>query len=130
MPSPYAPTRPEDQPRHRTGHVVRPFLTGRTLTRPTTQSTVTTVSGRLLAEGNDDYRPVIAILNDRWRVVECAGGVQWILQCYGGPNRWRSRYFYRTREGLILCAREHAGEIGGVALMRLLKLPKWIGGAP
>ena len=48
----------------------------------------------------------------------------------GAAGRWRSRYFCRTREGLILCVREHAGEINGVALVRLLRLPKWIGGAP
>jgi len=91
---------------------------------------VATVSGRLLAEKNDDYRPVTVVLNGRWRVVGCAGGIQWIVQSYGGPDRWRSRYFCRTRDGLILCVREHAGEIDGAALVRLLRLPTWIGGAP
>ena len=97
---------------------------------PGRKSSVTTVSSRLLAEGNDDYRPIIAVLNSRWRVVECAGGIQSILQSFGGPNSWRSRYFCRTREGLILSVREHAGEIDGVALVRLLRLPEWFGGAP
>lgn len=117
----YAPIQVENQdPRP------RPIPAGRSLpdTRPTAKSTVSTVSGRLLGEGNDDYRPIIAVLNSRWRVVECAGGIQWILQYCGGPNSWRSRYFCRTREGLILCVREHAGEIDGVALVRLLRLPE------
>ena len=79
---------------------------------------------------NADDRLVIAALNDRWRVVECADGIQWILQYRGGPNTWRDRYFCRSREGLIQCVREHAGEIGGDALVILLRLPMWIGGAP
>jgi len=88
------------------------------------------VSGPSFAEKNDDYRFVVAVLNARWRVIGCVGGIQWILQCYGGPNSWRSRYFCRTREGLALCIHEYAGQIDGVAWARLLRLPKWIGGAP
>ena len=97
---------------------------------PGRKSSVTHVSGRLRADENADDRPVIAALNDRWRVVECAGGIQSILQYRGGPNTWQDRYFCRSREGLIQCVREHAGEIGGDALVILLRLPMWIGGAP
>jgi hypothetical protein len=76
-----------------------------------------------LGEENDDY-PTVAILNDRWRVVVCRNSIQWILQKRGGPNHWRGRYFCRTREVLIRCAREHAGEIGGDALVILLRRPE------
>ena len=97
---------------------------------PGRKSSVTPVSGRLRAEENSDDRPVIAVLNDRWRVVECPGGIQWILQYRSGPTLWEGRYFCRSREGLLQCVREHAGEIGGDALVFLLRLPTWIGGAP
>jgi hypothetical protein len=73
-------------------------------------------------------RPVIAVLNARWRVV-CENSVQWILQCRGG-NQWQSRYFCRTRAGLVACVHEYAGPIGGDALVVLLRLPEWIGGVP
>jgi hypothetical protein len=72
-----------------------------------------------LGEENDDY-PTVAILNDRWRVVLCRNSIQWILQKRGGPNH----YFRRTRDVLIRCAREHAGQIGGDALLILLRLPE------
>ena len=74
--------------------------------------------------------PVIAALNSRWRVVVCKSGIQWVLQTRSSQTSWEGRYFCRSREGLILCAREYAGEIDGVALVRLLRLPEWIGGAP
>ena len=64
------------------------FPTARRLpnTRPAAKSTVSAVSGRLRAEENDDYRPIIAVLNGRWRVIECTDGIQWILQRYGAAE--------------------------------------------
>jgi hypothetical protein len=77
-----------------------------------------------LGEEADDY-PTIAVLNNRWRVIACRNLIQWILQNRrGGPNHWRGRYFCRTREVLVRCAREHAGPIGGDALASLLRLPE------
>jgi hypothetical protein len=107
------------------------FPTARRLpnTRPASKSSAIHVSGRLRAEENADDRPLIAALNSRWRVVVCKNGIQWVLQTRRG-TRWHGRCFCRTREGLILCVRERAGEIDGVALVRLLRLPEWIGGAP
>lgn len=57
-------------------------------------------------EASDDYPHVVAILDSRTRVIECAQGVQWIIQkrC-AGRWPWRSRYFCRTKEGLLLYAR-------------------------
>ena len=97
---------------------------------PAGKSRVGGLAGPLRREGNDDYRPAVAVLNAHWRVIACRTGIQWILQkrC-GGPNSWRGRYFCRTRAGLIECVREHAGQIDGVALERLLRLPQRIGGA-
>lgn len=75
-------------------------------------------------EASDSY-PTVAVLNDRWRVIRCRTSIQWILQKRrGGSSSWRNRYFCRTREGLIQCAREYAGEIGGDALVILLRLPE------
>jgi hypothetical protein len=56
-------------------------------------------------------------------VVACKNNIQWILQVRRG-NRWHGKYFFRTREGLVLLAREYAGEISGDALVILLRLPE------
>jgi hypothetical protein len=72
-------------------------------------------------------RPVVAVLNARWRVVTCENSFQWILQS-GRGSQWSSLYFCRTREGLIACVREYAGHIDGVAMAVLLRLPERIGG--
>jgi hypothetical protein len=32
------------------------------------------------AESSEDYRDVVLILNDRWRVIEGRDRIQWILQ--------------------------------------------------
>jgi hypothetical protein len=78
-----------------------------------------------LGEETDDY-PTVAVLNATWRVIACRQSIQWILQRRrGGPNHWRGQYFCRTREVLVRCAREHAGQIGGDALVVLLRLPEW-----
>jgi hypothetical protein len=92
------------------------------------KSTVTTVSGRTAGEEIDTY-PAIAVLNGKWRVVVCKHSIQWILQRRSG-ERWRSRYFCRTRAGLMQCVHEHAGQIDGIALAIVLRLPPQIGGAP
>lgn len=47
-------------------------------------------------ESADDYHRVVAVLNDRWRVIECRDGIQWVLQRRGSPETirgddWRSR---------------------------------------
>lgn len=77
-----------------------------------------------LGEESDNY-PVIASLNDRWRVIACRQSIQWILQRRrGGVDHWRGYWFCRTREALIRGAREHAGQIAGDALVVLLRLPE------
>ena len=90
------------------------------------------LSARRPREESDDYPRVVARLNDRWRVIECAGGIQWVLQRTAGRRhgrpRWDGRSFCCTREALIGCVREHAGEIDGLALAVLLRLPERIGG--
>jgi hypothetical protein len=56
-------------------------------------------------------------------VIVCRNALQWILQRRQG-KQWRGYWFCRTREALIRGAREHAGPIGGDALVILLRLPE------
>jgi hypothetical protein len=68
-------------------------------------------------------------LNARWRVIRCRADIQWILQHRHGPETglraiWDSRSYCHTKEALMRCSREHAGEIAGDALVILLRLPE------
>jgi hypothetical protein len=49
-------------------------------------------------EESDSY-PAVANLNDRWRVIACGAGIQWILQRRRGDH-WVGYWFCRTREAL------------------------------
>jgi hypothetical protein len=92
--------------------------------------TVSVASNREEAE---DYRAIVARLNERWRVIVCKDGIQWILQRqYGtrdGKPIWRSKSFCRNREALIRVCRKHAGEIDPKAMAVLEALPRMIGGS-
>jgi hypothetical protein len=56
-------------------------------------------------EEADSYPAVVARLNERWRVIECRDGMQWILQQRKGQREgqavWRGRRFHRDREALV-----------------------------
>ncbi len=71
---------------------------------------------------------VVAHLNERWRVIECAAGIQWILQHRAGERhgtaRWDDRSYCRTREALIRCCRASAGAIEPAACTTLAALPQ------
>jgi hypothetical protein len=79
------------------------------------------------SEEADDHRAVVARLNDNWRVIVCAAGIQWILQRRSGKRhgraRWEGRSFCRTREALIRVSREHAGAVDPAAAAILAALP-------
>lgn len=84
-------------------------------------------------ESDDDYGRIVCRLNDRWRVIECRDGIQWILQyrasaagTYAGA-RWSSRSYCRTREALIRVCGAHAGEQHATARAVLGGLPVRIG---
>jgi hypothetical protein len=79
-------------------------------------------------ESADDYSHIVAQLNASWRVIECPGGIQWILQRRGSPERarrndWRGRSYCRTREALISCTRAYCGAIDPAAAAVLAGLP-------
>jgi hypothetical protein len=95
--------------------------------KPPAKSAAPHVSVALGAEESDTYPRLVARLNPKWRVICCRDAIQWILQSRCGQRdglpRWRSRYFFRTRQGLVSGSREYAGEISGHALVVLLRLP-------
>jgi hypothetical protein len=55
-----------------------------------------------LNETADDYPYVVAVLGDQ-RVIEGSDRIQWIVQNRSG-DRWRNKYFCRTKAGLLLYA--------------------------
>ena len=61
-------------------------------------------------ERSDHYSYVILRLNNRWRIILCRQGLQWILQrrenLHGGA--WRGFRYFRTRTALI----EECGRLG------------------
>ena len=65
------------------------------------------------AESSDDYPFVVATLDSNTRVIECAQGIQWIIQkrCKSKLRPWRSRYFCWTKEGLLFYARPIVPEL-------------------
>jgi len=83
------------------------------------------------SEEADDYTALVARLNDRWRVIVCAAGIQWILQRRRGERRGTARSegrsYCRTSEALKRLSRRHAGAIDPtVAAILLASLPERI----
>jgi hypothetical protein len=83
------------------------------------------------AESDDSHPHIVAVLNRGWRVIECRDGIQWILQRRNraetiARHAWRGRSYCRTREALIRCCDEHAGQIDRAARPRLVALPERI----
>ena len=74
-----------------------------------------------------DYRGVIAVLGDGWRVIECRDGLQWIIQRRdaGDPHRahWRGVSFHLSREALIAASGRLCAAPDPAALAILAALP-------
>jgi hypothetical protein len=80
------------------------------------------------AESDDSYAYLVTVLNYRWRVIECRRGIQWILQYRNrtetvARHAWRGRSYCRTKEALIRCCDEHAGQTDAAARRILTALP-------
>jgi len=61
-------------------------------------------------ERAEDYGSVIVRLGDRHRVIECSGGIQWIVQRKRG-QQWHGLSYHLNRDVLIEhCKRHGAGE--------------------
>jgi hypothetical protein len=88
---------------------------------------------RTTSEEADGYDGILVKLNNNWRVIVCAAGIQWILQRRTGERhgraRWEGRSFCRTREAINRLARTHAGAIDPAAAI-LAALPPLIGRSP
>jgi hypothetical protein len=83
-------------------------------------------------ESDHNYRWIVAQLNDRWRVIACKDGIQWVLQVgkptKTGPSKdWRGREYFRRRKSLICACATSAGPIDPSALAILQALPEIIG---
>ncbi|WP_417435321.1 hypothetical protein [Hoeflea sp.] len=85
-------------------------------------------------EEADNYRRIVAILNEDWRVIECRDGIQWILQHRSGERhgqpRWVSKKFNRCKEALLANVHDFVGEMEPSVWMALCGLPDWFGGKP
>ncbi|MGV8952819.1 MAG: hypothetical protein ACOH2M_17095 [Cypionkella sp.] len=82
-------------------------------------------------EESDNYRAIVARINDDWRVIVCRAGIQWIYQRRAGAqrhgaSRWLSVGFQRHREGLILAVHERCGAVRPEAAAMLARLPRRI----
>ena len=73
----------------------------------------------------DRSKPVIAVLNDRWRVID--DGIQWILQKRKGrpapkSTGWRARGYATTRASLLDTVERKCEPVdpGGLRILRAL----------
>lgn len=82
-------------------------------------------------ESDDGYQPVVAVLADRWRVIVCRDGIQWILQYRASSEtarrtEWKGARYLRTRNGLIAACDMSVPEIRASARSILQALPERI----
>lgn len=79
------------------------------------------------AASSDGGAVVVAVLNDRWRVIVCQDGIQWVLQRRagerGGRARWMSEGYFRSRDALIAFSHARARNVAPAASDRLASLP-------
>lgn len=79
------------------------------------------------SEEADNYHSVLFQISDKWRVIECRGQIQWILQSRSGTRngmpRWQSRNFCLTAIGLSRCIHEASGPLAGVTGNFISSLP-------
>ena len=74
----------------------------------------------------DRSKPVIAVLNDRWRVID--DGMQWVLQKRKGrptpkSTGWRARSYATSRASLLNSVEKRCGPVEPAALGILSSLP-------
>ena len=74
----------------------------------------------------DRSKRVIAVLNDRWRVID--DGIQWVLEKRKGrptpkSSGWRGRSYARNRASLLDSVERRCGPVDSEALAALKTLP-------
>ncbi len=81
-------------------------------------------------ETAEDYPNIVARLSDKWRVILCPAGVQWILQKRDAGNApstgWRGVSYCQTREALIRLCGGLESPVDPSALLILSALPERI----
>ena len=102
-------------------------------------STLATIGGKLNPltgpshrETADDYPNIVARLSDKWRVILCPAGIQWILQKRDAGNApstgWRGVGYCATREALVRLCGGLESPVDPSALLILAALPENITG--
>jgi hypothetical protein len=66
---------------------------------------------------------LVTNLNDCWRVATSGDGTQWAMQKRSGDG-WNSKYFLRSRAGLLLYAKSYEVDAEPEALVVLEALPE------
>lgn len=84
-------------------------------------------------ERDASYGGVVAQLAERWRVVVCRDGLQWIVQRRKGDfdgrrADWRAVSFHRERASLLRACAASTASCDPAALARLAMLPALFGG--
>ena len=83
-------------------------------------------------ETADDYPNIVARLSDKWRVILCPAGIQWILQKRDAGNApstgWRGVGYCATREALVRLCGGLESPVDPSALLILAALPENITG--
>jgi hypothetical protein len=77
-------------------------------------------------EESDTY-PVVFHVNDRWRVIACRDGIQWIVQQRRGHRdgepRWQGRSFCVERAGLLQVIEDACGPLSALTRASVPALP-------
>jgi hypothetical protein len=82
-------------------------------------------------ETDDDYGKVIIQFTPKARLIECADGIQWILQ-QRRSTRWLSVKFFTSRDGVLRRVREYRypGEEALAVLPDRYRRWPWVGPGP
>ncbi len=83
-------------------------------------------------ERDDGYRAVVTMLSEKWRVITCRDGEQWIIQrrdgARNGRPRWTGVHYCVTKSALLRLCRAVCDRIDPSAENLLADLPDTIGG--
>lgn len=86
--------------------------------------------GRSTQEKSDGYYKIIIRIDEKWRVIECKEGIQWIIQKRKGKfqvkTAWKSESFCRSRKALRRWVRIKTGQRSMPISQAFRKLPRWI----
>ncbi|MER8484249.1 hypothetical protein [Mesorhizobium sp. M1322] len=81
-------------------------------------------------ERSDTYYNIAFLIDEKWRVIVCPDGIQWILQVrkgsLDGRPAWNGVSFCRSRTGLSRATREKARNISPEVEAQLAQLPDWV----